>query len=159
MWLLIKLLWRLYEQFINYLSLRKVSPIKKLSVACFLLRLSWREYPPWHIKISTTIWITIYTACVCVCVCVYVCVCVCVFIIFHLLVSTGCTTYVTYVRSSDQRSFVLSISRGFCQVPSSLFLNLSYFSSKDENSSRPLTGEKTIWYVCPQKDVTYWYRI
>ena len=39
------------------------------------------------------------------------------------------------VRSLDQRSFVVSISRGFCQVPSSLFLNLSYFTSKDENSS------------------------
>ena len=74
------------------------------------------------------------------------CVCVCVsgFILFHLLVSSGCTTSVTYVRSSDQQSFVVSISRDFCQVPSSLFLNLSYFSSKDENSSRPLTGEKTI---------------
>ena len=92
--------------------------------------------------------------------CVCVCVCVSGFILFHLLVSSGCTTSVTYVRSSDQQSFVVSISRDFCQVPSSLFLNLSYFSSKDENSSRPLTGEKTIWYnVCPQKDDIYWYRI
>ena len=32
------------------------------------------------------------------------CVCVCVFILFHLLVSSGCTTSVTYVRCSDQRS-------------------------------------------------------
>ena len=71
---------------------------------------------------------------------------VCMFMLFHLLISSGCTTSVIYVRSSDQRSFVVSISRGFCQVPSSLFLNLSYFTSKDENSSRPLTGEKTIWY-------------
>ena len=53
--------------------------------------------------------------------------CVCVFILFHLLVSSGYTTSVTYVRSSDQWSFVVSISRGFYQVPSSLFLNLSYF--------------------------------
>ena len=36
--------------------------------------------------------------------------CVCVFILFHLLVSPGCTTSVTYVRSSDQLSFVVSIS-------------------------------------------------
>ena len=35
--------------------------------------------------------------------------CVCVFMLFHLLVSSGCTTSVIYVRSSDQRSFVLSI--------------------------------------------------
>ena len=37
------------------------------------------------------------------------CVCVFVFILFYLLVSSGCTTSVTYVRSSDQRSFVVSI--------------------------------------------------
>ena len=74
----------------------------------------------------------------------FACLCVCVFIVFHLLVSSGCTTSVTYVRSSDQRSFVVSISGCYCQVPSSLSLNLSYFTSKDENSSQPLTGEKTI---------------
>ena len=72
--------------------------------------------------------------------------CVCVFILFHLLVSSDCTTSETYVRSSDQRSFVVSISGCCCQVPSSLSPNLSYFTSKDENSSQPLTGEKTIWY-------------
>ena len=68
-------------------------------------------------------------------VCVCVCVCLCVFMLFHLLVSSDSTTFVTSVRSSDQQSFVVSISRGFCQVPSSLFLNLSYFTSKEENSS------------------------
>ena len=54
--------------------------------------------------------------CVCVCVCVYVCVCMCVFvfILFHLLVSSGCTTSMTYLRCSDQRSFVVSITRSFC---------------------------------------------
>ena len=36
--------------------------------------------------------------------------CVCVFIPFHLLVSSGCMKSLTYVRSSDQRSFVVSIS-------------------------------------------------
>ena len=66
------------------------------------------------------------------------------FILFYLLVSSGCTTSVTYVRGSDQRSFVVSIMWGFCKVPSFLFLNLSYFTSKDENSSRLLTGEKTL---------------
>ena len=69
------------------------------------------------------------------CVCVCVCVCLSVFILFHLLVSSDSTTSVTYVRSSDQQSFVVSISRDFCQAPSSLFLNLSYFNSKEENSS------------------------
>ena len=66
------------------------------------------------------------------------------FILIYLLVSSGCTTSVTYVRGSDQQSFVVSIIRGFCKVPSFLFLNLSYFTSKDENSRRLLTGEKTI---------------
>ena len=67
-----------------------------------------------------------------------------VFILFHLLVSSGCTTSVTYVRYSDQGSFVVSITSGFCQVPSSPFLNLSYFTSKDGNSGQQLTKEKTI---------------
>ena len=37
------------------------------------------------------------------------CVCVCVFMFFHLLVSSSGTTSVIYLRSSDQRSFVVSI--------------------------------------------------
>ena len=59
---------------------------------------------------------------------VSVCVCVCgrarmfVFIHFHLLVSSGYTNSATYV----------SISRDFWQVPSSLCLNLSYLTSKDD---------------------------
>ena len=36
-------------------------------------------------------------------------VCVCVFMLFHLLVFYGCTTSVIYVRSSDQRSYVVNI--------------------------------------------------
>ena len=93
--------------------------------------------------------------CVCMCVCVCVRACVCVFILFHLLVSSGCTTSVTYVRCSDQRSFAVSITTGFCQVPSSPFPNLSYLTSKDENSSRQFTGEKTIWYNVPHEKVIY----
>ena len=89
------------------------------------------------------------------CVCVCVCVCACVFILFHLLVSSGCTTSVICVRSSDRRSFVVSTSGCFCQVPSSLSLNLSYFASKDENSSRSLTGEKMIWYNAFRKKMIY----
>ena len=48
--------------------------------------------------------------CGCVGVCVCVCVCKCVFILFYLLVSSCCTTSVTYVRGSDQRSFTVSIT-------------------------------------------------
>ena len=79
-------------------------------------------------------------------VCVCVCVCVCV----YTLPSVGffrlhdiCDIR---VRSLDQRSFVVSISECCCQVPLSLSMNLSYSTSKDENSSQPLTGEKSIWY-------------
>ena len=64
------------------------------------------------IDLAVYVW---YVLCVCVCACVRV------FILFHLLVSSGCKTSVTYVRSSCQRSFVVNITRGFCQVPSSLF--------------------------------------
>ena len=60
--------------------------------------------------------------CVSVCVCVCVCVSVCVFILFYLLVSSGCTTSVTYVSSWDQRSFVESISRA-----SAKFLHLFFW--------------------------------
>ena len=85
--------------------------------------------------------------------------CVCVFILFHLLVSSDCKTSVTYLRSLDQRSFVVSIARGFCQIPSSLFPNLSYLTSKDVTPARQKTGEKTISYTgILQKDI-YWYRI
>ena len=48
--------------------------------------------------------------------------CVCVFMLFHLLVSSGCTTSVIYVRSSDQRSFVVSIF--WVLLPSS-FISIS----------------------------------
>ena len=81
------------------------------------------------------------SVCVCVCVCVYV------FILFHLLLSFGCTTSVTYMRCSDQRSFVVSIIRNFCQVPSYSFPSLSYFTSKDVTPACRKTGEKTIWYT------------
>ena len=58
----------------------------------------------------------------CLDVCVCVCVCVCVFILLHLLVSSGCTTSLTYVRSSDQRSFVVSIL-----LASAKFLHLYFW--------------------------------
>ena len=85
--------------------------------------------------------------------------CVCVFILFHLLASSDCKTSVTYLRSLGQRSFLASIARGFCQIPSSLFPNLSYLTSKDVTPARQKTGEKTISYTgILQKDI-YWYRL
>ena len=93
--------------------------------------------------------------CVCVCVCVFVHVCVYVFILFRLLASSVCKTSVTYLTCSDQRSFVESISRGFCQVPSSLFLNLSYFTSKDENSSPQLLERKRYDIMWAREKMIY----
>ena len=88
------------------------------------------------------------------------CVCMCVFTLFHLLVSSGGTASVTHVRWLDQQSFVVSIIRVLCQVPSSPFPNLSYFTSKDENSSPQLTGEKRNDIMLdPPKDDIYWSRI
>ena len=104
----------------------------------------------WDWWIGWNKWIRV-CVCVCVCVCVWVggwvsgWVCVCLY-------STTCwflqaAQHLWHTREVlDHRSFVVSISRGFWQVSSSLFLNLSYFTSKDENSSRLFTGEKTIWY-------------
>ena len=83
-------------------------------------------------------------------------VCVCEFILFHLLVSSGCTTSLTYVRSSDQRSFVVSISvTALCQVPSSPYLKMSYFNSKDENSSPTLLERKRYDIMCANKNYIY----
>ena len=47
----------------------------------------------------------------------------------------------------------------FCQVPSSQYLNLSYFTSKDENSRPLLTGEKTNDIMSQYEKMIYWYRI
>ena len=43
----------------------------------------------------------------------------------------------------------------FCQFPSSHFLNLLYFTSKDETPANSQTGEKTIWYIKPRKNDIY----
>ena len=56
------------------------------------------------------------------CVCDSRSLCVCVFMLFHVLVSSGFTTSVIYVRCSDQRSFVVSIS--WVLLPSS-FISIS----------------------------------
>ena len=89
-------------------------------------------------------------------VCVCVCVCVCVFMLFHLLLSSVCTTSLAYVRSSNQRSFVVSISvTALCQVPSSPYLKMSYFTSKDENSSPTLLERKRYDIMCTDKDDIY----
>ena len=78
---------------------------------------------------------------VCVCVCVYVCVCV--FIFFHREGFFRLQNVQDILECTDQRSCVVNKFPS-SQVPSSPYLKMSYFTSKDENSSRALTGEKTI---------------
>ena len=73
--------------------------------------------------------------CVCVCLCSSTC---------WFLPAAQHLWYTWEVRINDR--LLWAFSGCFCQVPSSLSPNLSYFTSKDENSSQPLTGEKTIWY-------------
>ena len=91
------------------------------------------------------------------CVCVRACVCVgvCVFILFHL-VSSGCTMSLTYIRISDQRYFVVSISvTALRQVPSSPYLKMFYFTSKDEKSSPTLMERTRYDIMCADKDDIY----
>ena len=88
-----------------------------------------------------------------------VCWCVCVFILFHKLASSDCKTSVSYLRCSDQRSFVVSIARG---MPNS-FISISelmIFHLQRRNSSPPKNW-KTISYTgILRKDIYwYWYRI
>ena len=82
------------------------------------------------------------SVCVCVCVCV-VSVCVCVFMIFHrkgFFCLQWCLGH-----TWEYRSMILCCeyySRCFCQVPSSPFPKMSYFTSKDE------TPKKIIKKIC-----------
>ena len=96
--------------------------------------------------------------CVCVFVCVFVCVCVCMFILFHLLVSSGCTTSLTYMRYSDQRSFVVSILGA-----SAKFLHLYFWiylisPPKTKTAAIRLLERKRYDIMCADKDDIYWYR-
>ena len=85
--------------------------------------------------------------------------CVCVFILFHLLVSSGCTTSLTYVRSSDQRSFVVSIL-----LASAKFLHLCFWSylispPKTKTPATAYWRENDMISCAPRKDDIYRYRI
>ena len=91
--------------------------------------------------------------CVRVCVCVCVCACVCVFIFFH---REGFFR-LQHVKDMLERfrSTILCceyLSGCFCQVPSSLFPNLSYFTSKDVTPARRKNWrEKDMIYCAPAK--------
>ena len=114
-----------------------------------------------HLKCSIELWTTLMFelllcsvyVCVCMCVCVCVCGwvgrcgCVCVCGCVYTLPPVGFFRLHDIFNIHEKfRSmiFCCEYSGSFCQVPSSLFLILSYFTSKDKNSSHPLTGKKAI---------------
>ena len=100
--------------------------------------------------------------CVCVCVlCVCVCVCVCVFIFFHREIFLRLQD-LWNIRERYGWMFLCCeyLSGYFCQVPSSPYLKMSYFTSEGEFLAHWTTREKTIWYKSSlQRDDICWYRI
>ena len=83
---------------------------------------------------------------------VHVCVCLCSSACWFLPAARH-LWYTWEVRINDL--LLWAFSGCFCQVPSSLSPNLSYFTSKDENSSCSITGEKTIWYNTLREKMIY----
>ena len=70
------------------------------------------------------------------------CMCVC-FYSSTVKASSVCKMSKTYLRAHGTLGCEYQLT-ALCQVPSSPYLKMSYFTSKDENSSRSITGEKTI---------------
>ena len=90
--------------------------------------------------------------CVCRCVCVYTLPRVGFFRLHDVFdISEKFGSMISYCEYSG----------GFCEVPSSLFLNLFYFTSKDENSSHRLLERKryNTMFGIRRKDDIYWYTI
>ena len=82
------------------------------------------------------------------CVCVFVCVYVYVFIFFHREGFFRLQDVQDILERYGSTILCCEYSFGcFCQVPSSLFPNLSYFTSKDVTPARRKTGDNTIWYT------------
>ena len=75
-------------------------------------------------------------------------VCICLFPLKEFLLSE------IWCQRSALRfwSTMWTLQRCLCQFPSSPFLNLSYFTSKDETPVQHWTRKKMVWYVTPLKD-------
>ena len=81
--------------------------------------------------------------CVCVCVRARACVCVCVFIFFHREGFFRLQCVQDILERYGSTIFCCEYLFGcFCQVPSSPYLKMSYFTSKDENSSHQTKSDK-----------------
>ena len=114
-------------------------------------------YQIYYVQLSTLQLVCVYVCmcmyvrvCVCMCVCVFLCGCV------YTLPSAG------FFRLQDVFESWEYLLRVFLGI-SAKFLHLYFWiyhisPPKTKNSSRPLTGEETIWYnVWPRKDEIYWY--
>ena len=96
--------------------------------------------------------------CVCVCVCVCVCACVraCVLILFHHKSFFRLQRCLGHTSGYGSTILCFEYHAGcFCQVPSFLYLKMSYFTSKDENSSKHKLGRKRYNILDWPKDDIY----
>ena len=85
--------------------------------------------------------------CVCVCVCLYT---------LTIKASSVCNDVWGILEGTDRQSFFCEYySRGFCQVASSPFPKMSYFTPKEETPASRQTEEKKIRFIAPQKDDIY----
>ena len=67
-----------------------------------------------------------------------------------------CNNVWDILEGTDQRSFVVSIILGaFCQVPSSPFLKMSYFTSKDETPTTDKLERKSCNILHQREDDVY----
>ena len=124
----------------------KVSIIQKKNR--FTLKINW---------LVSIVSLKMLVSCVCVCVCV--CACVCVYTLppvgfFRL--HDVCDIREKFGSTIFCCEYQLS---AFCQVPSSLFPNLSYFTSKDVTPACRKAGQKTNDIMLTfRKDYIYGYR-
>ena len=76
---------------------------------------------------------------------------VCVFIFFHREGFFRLQNVQDILEGTDQRSCVVNISKVLYAIPSSPYLKMSYFTSKDENSSPYLLERKRYDKMCSTK--------
>ena len=116
------------------------------------------SYPRWHQ------WFAVKCVCVCVCVCVCLCVSVCVCVCVYTLPPWSFIPSARCLRHTEGYASLMLCceyhSRCFCQVHSSPYLKMSYFtSSKDKTPPRRETGEKRYDIFGSWKYNIYWYYI
>ena len=111
-------------------------------------------------SLKRTMWQLKQVNCRCVCVTAGHCVCVCLCSsTYWFLPASRHLWYRWDVRINDL--LLWAFPGCFCQVPSSLSPNLSYFTSKDEKTSAVLLLERKQYDIMcsPKRWYIYWYRI